>query len=239
MNGITIDISKEFHNTYKKVFNKDGSVQCVGREICGDMIFLSVIMDFAIRNLSENYNGIFMIFFEARSRFGNIYNCMMNPEEIHRLKKDIKEKIGVDQSVMLVVQNRDESPIYTGNLSDLCFIKNRILDPNDTVIMYVYLQKPPITLTPADKENRQSKYIINMSSYINHLDKIYQEQHSMDNQNIEKRCLDCDHCNESEKKCYPESIDCCTVYDLDDVDIYEYNTERCDFYKEKEEVSRE
>lgn len=47
------------------------------------------------------------------------------------------------------------------------------------------------------------------------------------------RCLDCVHCNESEKKCYPQSMDCNSEYDLTDRDIYEYTKTKCDYYKEK------
>lgn len=45
------------------------------------------------------------------------------------------------------------------------------------------------------------------------------------------RCLDCKHCNEKMKKCYPESKDCNSEYDLLDEEIYEYNEVKCDFYK--------
>lgn len=45
------------------------------------------------------------------------------------------------------------------------------------------------------------------------------------------RCLDCEHCNKNEKKCYPESLDCNSEYDLLDEEIYEYNEAKCDFYK--------
>ena len=47
------------------------------------------------------------------------------------------------------------------------------------------------------------------------------------------RCLDCVHCNESEKKYYPQSMDCNSEYDLTDRDIYEYTKTKCDYYKEK------
>lgn len=46
----------------------------------------------------------------------------------------------------------------------------------------------------------------------------------------EIRCLDCNHCNVVEKKCYPESEDCKSEYDLEDKDIYEYRRNDCDFY---------
>ena len=39
----------------------------------------------------------------------------------------------------------------------------------------------------------------------------------------EIRCLDCKHCNAELKKCYPESRDCDSEYDLTDEDIYEYH----------------
>ena len=45
------------------------------------------------------------------------------------------------------------------------------------------------------------------------------------------RCLDCEHCNEIKKKCYPKSLDCNSEYDLSDEEIYEYNETKCDFYK--------
>lgn len=46
----------------------------------------------------------------------------------------------------------------------------------------------------------------------------------------EIRCLDCKHCNAELKKCYPESRDCDSEYDLTDEDIYEYHKNNCDFY---------
>ena len=46
----------------------------------------------------------------------------------------------------------------------------------------------------------------------------------------EIRCLDCKHCNKEEKKCRPESEDCKSEYDLDDIDIYKYRKNDCDFY---------
>ena len=50
-------------------------------------------------------------------------------------------------------------------------------------------------------------------------------------QTREYRCRDCIHCNITDKKCYPESKDCRSEYDLTDDDINEYTTDRCDFYK--------
>ena len=50
-------------------------------------------------------------------------------------------------------------------------------------------------------------------------------------QTEEVRCLDCSHCNESQKKCFPESKDCENEYDLTDDDIYNYHKNDCDFYK--------
>ncbi len=47
------------------------------------------------------------------------------------------------------------------------------------------------------------------------------------------RCIECKHCNVDEKKCYPQSRDCLSEYALTDNDIYDYSTERCDFYKPK------
>lgn len=47
------------------------------------------------------------------------------------------------------------------------------------------------------------------------------------------RCLDCIHCKENIKKCYPESMDCKSEYDLDDKDIYEYRLKDCDFFKRR------
>ena len=49
------------------------------------------------------------------------------------------------------------------------------------------------------------------------------------------RCIECQHCNEDEKKCYPQSRDCHAEYDLTYNDIYEYSTERCDFFEAKVE----
>jgi len=49
------------------------------------------------------------------------------------------------------------------------------------------------------------------------------------------RCIECKHCNEDEKKCYPQSKDCQAEYDLTEDDIYEYSTERCDFFEAKVE----
>lgn len=47
------------------------------------------------------------------------------------------------------------------------------------------------------------------------------------------RCLECLYCNEMKKKCYPQSNDCGSEYDLDKKDIYEYRKNDCEFYKPK------
>lgn len=52
---------------------------------------------------------------------------------------------------------------------------------------------------------------------------------------MKTRCLDCTHCNEKEKKCYPNSRDCNKEYDLSDTDIYDYSEDLCDFYNKREE----
>ena len=45
------------------------------------------------------------------------------------------------------------------------------------------------------------------------------------------RCLDCIHCVESEKKCYPDSPDCGKEYDLEWLDIYVLRDKDCDYYE--------
>lgn len=47
------------------------------------------------------------------------------------------------------------------------------------------------------------------------------------------RCLDCIHCSKNKNKCYPESEDCKSEYDLDKKDIYEYRNNDCDFYERR------
>lgn len=49
----------------------------------------------------------------------------------------------------------------------------------------------------------------------------------------EIRCLDCEHCCLEEKKCYPESEDCASEYNLNDEDIYTMRKWDCDFYENK------
>lgn len=43
------------------------------------------------------------------------------------------------------------------------------------------------------------------------------------------KCKDCIHCDIENHKCYPQSKDCCSEYDLTDDDIN--NPDRCDFYE--------
>lgn len=45
-------------------------------------------------------------------------------------------------------------------------------------------------------------------------------------------CIDCKHCNVSEMKCYPESEDCASEYDLVESDLY--TAAVCDFFHAKE-----
>ena len=47
------------------------------------------------------------------------------------------------------------------------------------------------------------------------------------------KCIDCKHCDEDKRKCFPESKDCKSEYDLTDEDIYQMSTDRCDFYSPK------
>ena len=47
------------------------------------------------------------------------------------------------------------------------------------------------------------------------------------------KCIDCEHCDAANHKCYPESRDCKSEYDLTDEDIYQASTDRCDFYSAK------
>ena len=51
--------------------------------------------------------------------------------------------------------------------------------------------------------------------------------------NLPYKCIDCEHCDAVNHKCYPESRDCKSEYDLTDEDIYQTSTERCDFYSPK------
>ena len=57
--------------------------------------------------------------------------------------------------------------------------------------------------------------------------------------NYKYKCIDCIHCDVKHKKCYPNSKDCRSEYDLTEDDIYKLSDERCDFFhhinvKEKE-----
>ena len=47
------------------------------------------------------------------------------------------------------------------------------------------------------------------------------------------KCIECKHCDEKQKKCYPESRDCLPEYNLTDEDMYEYSDKRCDFFERK------
>lgn len=46
-------------------------------------------------------------------------------------------------------------------------------------------------------------------------------------------CKNCAHCDVEKKKCFPESLDCRSEYDLTDEDIYTATDERCDFFKRR------
>lgn len=48
--------------------------------------------------------------------------------------------------------------------------------------------------------------------------------------NVKCKCKDCIHCDIENHKCYPQSKDCHSEYDLTDDDIYN-NLDRCDFYE--------
>ena len=45
------------------------------------------------------------------------------------------------------------------------------------------------------------------------------------------KCTECTHCNVEEMKCFPESEDCKTEYDLTEHDLYA--KARCDFAEKK------
>ena len=45
------------------------------------------------------------------------------------------------------------------------------------------------------------------------------------------KCIECTHCNVEEMKCFPESEDCKTEYDLTEHDLYA--KARCDFAEKK------
>ena len=45
------------------------------------------------------------------------------------------------------------------------------------------------------------------------------------------KCIECTHCNVEEMKCFPESEDCKTEYDLMEHDLYA--KARCDFAEKK------
>ena len=46
------------------------------------------------------------------------------------------------------------------------------------------------------------------------------------------KCIDCEYCDLEQKKCFPQSKDCSTEYNLSDKDIY--YEEKCDFFKCKD-----
>ena len=52
-----------------------------------------------------------------------------------------------------------------------------------------------------------------------------------DSKNNLVKCIDCACCNVKEMKCYPNSVDCHSVYDLDEKDLH--TPARCDFFKWK------
>lgn len=57
------------------------------------------------------------------------------------------------------------------------------------------------------------------------------------NTSKEHRCKDYIHCDSDNLKCYPQSKDCRSEYDLTIEDIEKYTNDRCDFYREKKEVN--
>ena len=46
------------------------------------------------------------------------------------------------------------------------------------------------------------------------------------------KCIDCKHCDVKNLKCYPESKDCHSEYDLTEEDLKTANI--CDFFKNKD-----
>lgn len=47
------------------------------------------------------------------------------------------------------------------------------------------------------------------------------------------KCIDCGCCDAEKMKCYPNSIDCHSEYDLDDADLV--TPKRCDFFIKRKE----
>lgn len=48
-----------------------------------------------------------------------------------------------------------------------------------------------------------------------------------------EKCIDCACCDEKKMKCYPNSIDCHSEYDLDEADLV--TPKRCDFFIKRKE----